>query len=97
MQWKQLVQAYIKELKWRDEDYVPKTMSEHLEVSMRSVAAFFLACASFVGMDDIKTVETFKWVLGYPQLLKSFGIFVRLSNDIVSTKVFLYPHTCRYI
>uniref|UniRef100_M8B2L9 (+)-delta-cadinene synthase isozyme C2 n=1 Tax=Aegilops tauschii TaxID=37682 RepID=M8B2L9_AEGTA len=42
---KQLVQVYADELKWRDEHYVPKTMSEHLEVSSTSIGPYLLACA----------------------------------------------------
>ena len=83
---KQLVQVYADELKWRDEHYVPKTMSEHLEVSSTSIGPYLLACAAYVGMDEITSEETFKWVLESPQLIKCLGIFVRLSNDIVSTK-----------
>ncbi|CAM0912970.1 unnamed protein product [Alopecurus aequalis] len=82
---KELVQSYADEIKWRDEHYVPKTMSEHLNVSSTSIGPFLLACAAYVGMDEA-TEETFKWVLGNPQLIRSMGIFVRLSNDIVSTK-----------
>uniref|UniRef100_A0A0E0JI01 Terpene synthase N-terminal domain-containing protein n=1 Tax=Oryza punctata TaxID=4537 RepID=A0A0E0JI01_ORYPU len=83
---KRLVQAYTKELKWRDEDYTPKTLEEHFEVSMRSSGGFTLAAASFVGMDDIATKDIFEWILSYPSLFKSFDIFMRLSNDIVSNK-----------
>uniref|UniRef100_A0A0E0MVS6 Terpene synthase n=1 Tax=Oryza rufipogon TaxID=4529 RepID=A0A0E0MVS6_ORYRU len=83
---KRLVQAYTKELKWRDEDYTPKTLEEHFEVSMRSSGGFTLAAASFVGMDDIATKDIFEWILSYPSLFKTFDIFVRLSNDIVSNK-----------
>lgn len=90
MQLKRLVQAYTKELKWRDEDYMPKTLEEHFEVSMRSSGGFTLAAASFVGMDDIATKDIFEWILSYPSLFKTFDIFVRLSNDIVSNKVLLY-------
>ena len=85
-----LVQMYCKEIKWRDEYYVP-TMSEHLQVSAESIGYIALTCAAYVGMGDIITKETFKWLLSYPQFLTSFGTFVRLSNDVVSTKVFLYP------
>ncbi|KAL6840795.1 hypothetical protein ACP4OV_029321 [Aristida adscensionis] len=81
----QLVQAYTEELKWRDENYMPKTMDEHLRLSMRSSGAFPLACASIVPMGEI-TKETLEWAIGYPQLLKSFDTFVRLSDDIVSTE-----------
>jgi len=53
-----LVQQYYNEIKWRDEDYVPKTMSEHLQVSMESIACIPITCAAFVGMGDIITKET---------------------------------------
>ncbi|OEL15075.1 Sesquithujene synthase A [Dichanthelium oligosanthes] len=83
---KRLVQQYSKEVEWRDEDYVPETMSEHLQVSMESIGSVALACAAYVGMGDVITKETLEWVMSYPQFLTSFGIFVRLSNDLVSTK-----------
>ena len=85
-----LVQQYYNEIKWRDEDYVPKTMSEHLQVSMESIACIPITCAAFVGMGDIITKETLEWLLSFPQFVMSFGIYVRLSNDVVSTMVFLY-------
>ncbi|KAM0861618.1 hypothetical protein ACQ4PT_045773 [Festuca glaucescens] len=87
MQLTRLVQAYTKELKWRDENYVPKTLDEHLEVSARSSGGFTLASASlFAGVGDIVSNDTFERVLSYPQLFKSFDIFVRFSNDIVSSQ-----------
>jgi len=85
-----LVQQYYNEIKWRDEDYVPETMSEHLQVSMESIACVPITCATFVGMGDIITKETLEWLLSFPQFLMSFGIYVRLSNDVASTMVFLY-------
>jgi (S)-beta-macrocarpene synthase len=91
MQLTRLVQAYTKELKWRDENYVPKTLDEHLEVSARSSGGFTLTSASlFAGVGDIVSNDTFEWVLSYPQLFKSFDMFVRFSNDIVSSQVRLY-------
>ncbi|NP_001105675.1 Sesquithujene synthase A [Zea mays] len=80
-----LVQQYYREIKWRDENYVPKTMTEHLQVSMESIGSVALACAAYVGMGDVITKETLDWVLSYPQFLTTYGI-VRLSNDVVSTK-----------
>uniref|UniRef100_N1QYN6 (+)-delta-cadinene synthase isozyme C2 n=1 Tax=Aegilops tauschii TaxID=37682 RepID=N1QYN6_AEGTA len=43
---KKLVQAYSDELKWRDENYVPKTLNEHLQVSSREQAGGH--CASTI-------------------------------------------------
>lgn len=94
LQLKMLVRGYSQEIKWRDEHHVPKTIKEHLELSRATVGAFQLACSSFVGMGDIVTKGTLDWLLTYPELLKSFTTFVRLSNDIASTKVFLCLYIC---
>ncbi|TVU42965.1 hypothetical protein EJB05_09392, partial [Eragrostis curvula] len=85
-QLKILVRGYCQETKWRDEHYVPETINEHLEISRVTVGAFQLACSSFVGMGDVVTKEMLDWLLTYPELLKCFTTFVRLSNDIASTK-----------
>lgn len=90
---KELVREYTKEIKWCDEDYVPKTLKEHLQVSLISIGGTLVLCSVFVGMGDMVTKEIMAWVMSDAELVKSFGIFVRLSNDIVSTKVFLYPLT----
>jgi hypothetical protein len=84
------VQAYIDELKWHNDNYIPETLSEHLELSMRTSGASPLLCASLVGMDKIVTRETLDWFLSYPQLVRSFDTFVRLSDDMASTEVLLY-------
>ncbi|RLN03574.1 (S)-beta-macrocarpene synthase-like [Panicum miliaceum] len=83
---KQLVQAYIEELKWRDENYIPETLSEHLGLSMRSSRGSPILCASLVGMGEIVKRETLGWFLSYPQLVRSFDTFVRLSDDMASTE-----------
>ena len=83
---KRLVQEFSQEIKWRDDHYIPKTIEEHLELSRKTVGAFELACASFVGMGDLVAKETLDCLLTYPELLKSFTTCVRLSNDIASTK-----------
>ena len=94
MQLMRLVQAYTKELNWRDQNYMPKTLDDHLEVSARSSGGFTLASASlFAGVGGIATTDTFEWVLSYPQLFKSFDMFVRFSNDIVSSQVILHLPT----
>ncbi|CAD6341067.1 unnamed protein product [Miscanthus lutarioriparius] len=81
-----LVRGYSQEIEWRDEHYVPETIDKHLEISRVTVGAFQLACSSFVGMGDIITKGVLDWLLTYPELLKCFTTFVRLSNDITSTE-----------
>uniref|UniRef100_A0A0E0CK60 Terpene synthase metal-binding domain-containing protein n=1 Tax=Oryza meridionalis TaxID=40149 RepID=A0A0E0CK60_9ORYZ len=56
-----LVRAYNKEVKWREEGYIPGTIEEHLQVSARSGACHLLSCTSFVGMDDIVSKDCFDW------------------------------------
>lgn len=93
-----LVQAYTEELKWRDGNYVPKTLEEHLGVSARSSGGFTLASASlFAGVGGIATTDTFEWILNYPQLFKTFDMFVRFSNDIVSSQVLVYLYTFNFM
>jgi hypothetical protein len=58
---------------------------------METVGSAALTCAAFVGMGDIITKEVIEWILSYPQFFKSFAIFARLANDLVSTQVFSYP------
>lgn len=98
-QLKQLVQAYIEELKWRDENYIPETLSEHLGLSMRSSGGAQILCSSLVGMGEIVTRETLDWFLSYPQLVRSFDTFVRLSDDMASTEVLLhlYAFHCSFV
>ncbi|KAG0533102.1 hypothetical protein BDA96_04G163500 [Sorghum bicolor] len=79
-----LVRAYNKEVKWREEGYVPATVEEHLQVSARSGACHLLSCASFVGMTDIATKEAFDWVSNVPKLVKTLCIILRLSDDLKS-------------
>ena len=63
-----LVRAYNKEVKWREEGYVPATVEEHLQVSARSGACQLLSCTSFVGMGDVAAQEAFS--NGYVVCLK---------------------------
>ncbi|CAL5058392.1 unnamed protein product [Urochloa decumbens] len=79
-----LVRAYNKEVKWREEGYVPATIEEHLHVSARSGACHLLSCTSFIGMRDIATEEAFDWVSNVPKLVKALCIILRLSDDLKS-------------
>ncbi|KAF7021493.1 hypothetical protein CFC21_034439 [Triticum aestivum] len=57
-----LVQAYNAELKWRDEKYVPKKISEHLEVSTISIGTSVVACAFLreqLGIHCASTIQSY--------------------------------------
>ncbi|CAL5058396.1 unnamed protein product [Urochloa decumbens] len=75
------VRAYTTEVKWRDQRYVPATVEEHLKLSVRSGACHLLSCASFVGMDDVATRESFEWVSSMPKIVHSLCVILRLLDD----------------
>ncbi|CAL4969479.1 unnamed protein product [Urochloa decumbens] len=75
------VRAYTTEVKWRDQRYVPATVEEHLELSVRSGACHLLSCASFVGMDEVATREPFEWVSSMPKIVHSLCVILRLLDD----------------
>ncbi|CAN6283241.1 unnamed protein product [Urochloa humidicola] len=76
-----LVRAYIVEVRWRDEGYVPKTVEEHLQVSATSCTYPVLSCASFVGMRDIRK-ESLDWVSSMPRMVHALCLILRLSDDL---------------
>ncbi|GJM84944.1 hypothetical protein PR202_ga00660 [Eleusine coracana subsp. coracana] len=78
------VRAYNTEVKWRDNRYIPATVEEHLQLSVRTGACHLLSCASFVGMDDIATEESFHWVTSMPKIVHSLCIILRLLDDLQS-------------
>ncbi|KAK3157577.1 hypothetical protein QOZ80_2AG0124600 [Eleusine coracana subsp. coracana] len=77
-----VVRAYNMEVKWRDQRYVPPTVEEHLQVSARSGACHLLSCASFIGMGEIVTKESFDWASSMPKMVKALCIILRLSDDL---------------
>jgi hypothetical protein len=81
------VRAYTTEVKWRDQRYVPPTVEEHLQLSVRSGACHLLSCASFVGMGDIATRESFEWVSSMPEIVHSLCTILRLLDDPKSYEV----------
>lgn len=73
------------EVKWRDERYVPATVDEHLHVSAKTSACQLLSCASFVGMGEIATIESFDWVSNMPKMVHSLCVLLRLSDDLAES------------
>ncbi|KAI3735798.1 hypothetical protein L6452_15313 [Arctium lappa] len=79
------VTSYMIEAKWRNEGYIP-TMEEHISVSFITCGYKLLATASFVGMGDIITEKSFKWLCSNPPLLKASCAICRFQDDIVTHK-----------
>jgi hypothetical protein len=88
MQTEDLVRGFNMEVKMLQEGYVPKSVEEHLKVSLRTGGCPILSCASFVGMHDIATKDFFDWISSVPKMVRALSIILRLVDDLRSYEVF---------
>ncbi|KAF3437670.1 hypothetical protein FNV43_RR20426 [Rhamnella rubrinervis] len=84
---KSLVDGYFKEAQWCAANYIP-TVEEHYDVSVLVTSTCHaLLRASFVGMDETVTKETFEWTGKGPKtsskMIKASSVVFRLMDDIV--------------
>ncbi|XP_022734497.1 probable terpene synthase 2 [Durio zibethinus] len=82
---KEQCQAYYVEAKWLHENYTP-TVEEYMSIALVSCAYKMLTIASFVGMEDTITKDTFIWAFNDPKILRASTIICRLMDDIASHK-----------
>lgn len=78
----------MNEAKWKHEGYVP-TVEEYKSVALLSTGYKMLMIASFVGMGDIVTDDSFKWALSNPLLIRAACLICRNMDDIVGHKVYM--------
>jgi hypothetical protein len=67
--------------------YIPKSVEEHLQVSIRTGGCPMLSCASFVGMNDIATKDCFDWVSRVPSMVQALSRILRLLDDLQTYEV----------
>ena len=70
-----------------EEGYIPKSVEQHLQVSIRTGGCPILSCASFVGMNDIATKDCFDWVSHVPNMVQALARILRLLDDLQSYEV----------
>jgi hypothetical protein len=87
LQTKDLVRSFNKEVKMLQEGYIPKSVEEHLKVSIRTGGCPILSCASFVGMHDVATEDCFDWVSSVPKMVQALSVILRLVDDLESYEV----------
>ncbi|KAH0458375.1 hypothetical protein IEQ34_013690 [Dendrobium chrysotoxum] len=80
---KRMAHAYLQETKWASECYIPK-LEEYVKVTFITYGCIFITCASYVGMKEVISKDTFDWVVNLPEIIKSFCAIGRLMNDIGS-------------
>ena len=93
---KNQVRAYFDEAKWFHKKYIP-TMDEYMEIALATSGYSLLATTSLVGMGDIVTNDSFKWVFSKPKMVRACTVVARLMDDIVSHKVKSYVTSTIYI
>ncbi|CAI0439722.1 unnamed protein product [Linum tenue] len=83
-----LSQAYLVEVRWRDEGSVP-TLKEYMTNRITSSGMSILSTAAFVGLGpEIATKEGFEWAASSEcKMMKAGGVIGGLQNDIFSHKV----------
>ncbi|KAH0460644.1 hypothetical protein IEQ34_011307 [Dendrobium chrysotoxum] len=82
-EFKRMARAYLQESKWANICYVPK-LEEHLRVTLITAGYSLITCASYLGLKEVISKDTYEWVASLPKILKSINIIGRLMNDIGS-------------
>ncbi|TVU49099.1 hypothetical protein EJB05_00390, partial [Eragrostis curvula] len=75
---------YHDEVKWRDEHYVPATIEEHLQISLRSSVCMQITTMAFISLGDVTRREAVEWAITFPKIIRGVSIVGRIGNDIVS-------------
>ncbi|KAH7652865.1 (-)-germacrene D synthase protein [Dioscorea alata] len=79
--------VWLEEAKWREEGYVPSSLTEHLNLSLKTSGYHVLACASLLGIGKEVTKETLEWVTSFPQICKDITTISRLMDDAADSEI----------
>ncbi|RCV30114.1 hypothetical protein SETIT_6G068300v2 [Setaria italica] len=79
-----VAKCYHAELKWRDENYVPTNVDEHLQISVCSSACMHVTNLAFISLGDRASKEAVEWAFTYPKIIRGVCIVARIVNDIMS-------------
>ncbi|KAJ1378004.1 Terpenoid cyclases/protein prenyltransferase alpha-alpha toroid [Sesbania bispinosa] len=93
-EFKKVVQAYMTEARWLNNNYLP-TIEEYLNISLPSCGYPMLATTSFIGMGDIATEDIFKWGNIEAKIFNACAVICRLMDDIVSNEE--RGHVCSFL
>ncbi|CAI0456618.1 unnamed protein product [Linum tenue] len=81
---KKLSQAYLGEVRWRNEGRVP-TLREYIINGVASSGVSKLCTSCFVGMGaEIATKKAFEWVTNESKMMNAGCLIARVQNDIFS-------------
>ncbi|XP_050113947.1 sesquiterpene synthase-like [Malus sylvestris] len=78
------VRGYFDEAKLFHQKHIP-SLDEYMSLSLVTSGCPLLITTSFVGMEEA-TIDSFDWLLTFPQTVKAASKIVRLMDDIVDHK-----------
>ncbi|KAM2566828.1 (-)-germacrene D synthase-like [Malus sylvestris] len=81
---KKQVRGYFDEAKWFHQKHIP-SLDEYMSLSLVTSGFPLLITTSFVGMEEA-TIDSFDWLLTFPQAVKAASKIGRLMDDIVDYK-----------
>ncbi|XP_027355363.1 probable terpene synthase 2 [Abrus precatorius] len=84
-EFKNVVQAYMTEARWLNNNYIPTT-EEYMQISTISCCYKLLTTTSYIGMGETATEDIFKWVTNGPKIVNASSVVCRLMDDIVSNE-----------
>ncbi|TVU42234.1 hypothetical protein EJB05_08627, partial [Eragrostis curvula] len=79
-----VAKSYHAEVEWRDENYIPASVEEHLQISMPSIVAMQTGNHALVSLGDVTPMEAVEWAFNFPKIVRAVAIVARISNDIMS-------------
>ena len=69
---------YHAEVNWRDEHYVPTTVAEHLQKSLRSSVIMQIIIAVLISLRDGREDDV-NWAFTFPKLIRAVSVVGRLE------------------
>ncbi|KAI4320533.1 hypothetical protein MLD38_034002 [Melastoma candidum] len=83
---KEAVSAYHEEARLYYNGRVPP-LEEYLRITLFSSASKLMVLTSIVGMGDVATEDTFKWIAERPKILRALEIVTRIMDDLRGHKL----------
>nr|WBO38691.1 terpene synthase 20 [Aquilaria agallochum] len=79
---KRLAKAYMREVKWYQQNYTP-TMEEYMEVGLVTSGSPIVSTLAFVGvLGEIVTKTSFEWLANFPKIVVATSTLGRLYDDL---------------
>jgi len=83
---KRLATAYMKEIDWLNDGYIPK-YDEYMTNALVTGTGMFYVTHSLIGMEELITKETIEWITNEPLIVRAASLIARFMDDIADHEV----------